>query len=564
MSTARAFIYIGVVALFAFIAVGILAPNSYGNNPDSIVDESYFLTSSLSAIEKGTLPGWEFSRSGNYYGGVETYIDTVALVPALGAVFMHEHFSLTASKVWIAVHTGDLLHLLRLVSGVLALGALVFCFWYFRRRAIPQALAINLTLWLFLLLSNVMCIEFLHTAKVWTIYIIVLAVVSAFFFAQEYYLATLGVPFLRKETYTALLVWSGTVLFFQNYFGLISILLLALYALYLQHLEFADFWNYVKRHWYWIILFALTQISFMYRAAFMGTSGSILDLSARHGTQIDWLGRLYDPLVYAVTGQPLVLVYVGLLAVVAWLAWRNKAFFATSHRRRLTAVACAHPLIVYLIFHVLIGFSVMPRYGILLTMGCAFSIVLLAREFTPRFSTLALGASVLLFVVINVHAINLYWHPSSEVRLLDTLYAKYDAPSNVFIEDVSASRLTLPVNVASLALLDPKRAGFERFQFLLQHPELVQAFVPFKPLTVITYSAEEEASALAQFKGTGDAVWIIANDCANLCTAAELSAGTCWQINTTACGTSPQEVNGLPVFLSSSELGRSYTVRRVQ
>lgn len=150
-----------LLGLFVFIAFAVLAPNPFGNNPDIIADESYFLTSSLSAIEKVTLPGWEFSKSGNYYGGVQTYIDTVVMIPVLGAVMAASNFSVLATKMWVALHTGELLHILRLVNGVIALCAILFCFLLFKKRKIPRELAIPLTLFLFLLLSNVVFIEFL-------------------------------------------------------------------------------------------------------------------------------------------------------------------------------------------------------------------------------------------------------------------------------------------------------------------------------------------------------------------------------------------------------------------
>ena len=143
------------LVLFLFIALGILYPNPYGNNPDIVLDESYFLTSALSAIEKHTLPGWEFSVSGAYYGGVQAYIDTLAVAPAIAVVFALSGFSLTATKIWVALNTGELLHILRLVSGVLALAGLLACFFYFRRKNIPRELALTLALFLFLVLSNV-------------------------------------------------------------------------------------------------------------------------------------------------------------------------------------------------------------------------------------------------------------------------------------------------------------------------------------------------------------------------------------------------------------------------
>src|SRR3989344_4451413 len=136
------------LVLFLFIAFGILYPNPYGNNPDIVLDESYFLTSALSAIEKHTLPGWEFSVSGAYYGGVQAYIDTLAVAPAIAVVFALSGFSLTATKIWVALNTGELLHILRLLSGGPALAGPFACFFYFRRKKTPRELALTLALFL--------------------------------------------------------------------------------------------------------------------------------------------------------------------------------------------------------------------------------------------------------------------------------------------------------------------------------------------------------------------------------------------------------------------------------
>ncbi|HEY4514292.1 MAG TPA: hypothetical protein VJH69_03110, partial [Candidatus Paceibacterota bacterium] len=91
-----------LVALFIFIAFGILYPNPYGNNPDIIPDESYFLSTSLFAFEKMTLPGWEFTPSGAYYGGPQTYLDALVLIPVIGGVFASADFSLIETKLWVA------------------------------------------------------------------------------------------------------------------------------------------------------------------------------------------------------------------------------------------------------------------------------------------------------------------------------------------------------------------------------------------------------------------------------------------------------------------------------
>src|SRR3989344_6922998 len=89
------------IVVFVFIAFAILYPNPFGNNPDIIGDESYFLTSALTAIQEASLPGWVFSESTVYYGGIQTYLDTVVLVPVVAGVVMMSDFSLTEAKVWI-------------------------------------------------------------------------------------------------------------------------------------------------------------------------------------------------------------------------------------------------------------------------------------------------------------------------------------------------------------------------------------------------------------------------------------------------------------------------------
>lgn len=559
----RILINVCLVGFLLFVAVGVLYPNPYGNNPDIIGDESYFLTSSLSALDKGILPGWEFSQSGSYYAGPQVYLDTAVLIPIVGITFFVEHFSLTATKAFVALHTGDLLHVLRIVNGLSALIVFGFFIWYFRKREIPKRLALTLAVFAGLLLSNVMFIEFLHTAKVWTFYNLIVATASVFFIAQDYYLRHLGKPFIERERYIALIAWCGALALFQNYFGVFSILFLAGYAVYLRHIEWRELVRYVLRNWYWFLLVALLQISFLWRAVFINGVNSFMDMSARHGSSIDWMARFYNPVRDALTAEPFIVLYVVFTVVVAILAVRKSGFLSELGRRRIIAIACIHPVVVYLVFHVISGLSVMPRYGILLSMAGAFSITLLLGEFDARFAWVTLAASAVLFAVINVHSIGLYWHPSSEKVLLETLIEKYDSPDQAFVTTSSALRLTLPVNEASLALMNPNRASFSRFAFLAQHPDLLRTLVPFKPLTMITYSPEEEAAAIATLKHKYESVWLITTDCSILCTTAESAAGKCFAFNLNACDIAPQEVNGLPVFLQSTELGHAYIVRNV-
>ena len=548
--------------LFVYICFSLLNPNPFGNNPDIVWDESYFLTSSLSAIQDHTLPGWDFPTSGTYYGGPQAYLDTAVMVPVVGIVVAASHFFLATAKVWIALHTGELLHMLRLVNGVAALLALAWCFLLFKKREIPSSLALTLTLFLFLLLSNVLVIEFLHTAKMWSFYIILVALTSAFFIAQEYYAAHRQEEFLRKKTYVALLVWSAVLTFFQSYFGVCSIGLLLVYALVLKHITVWDILDYVRRWWYLILGFALTQVSFLYQA--WRIRGALADASTRlPGGAIDWWARLMKPLVYTIQSQPLAILYlVGLLALL-FLVIYQRSFFADPRKRTYILIAVAHPLLSYLIFQVVLGFDILPRYAIMLSIAVCFSVALLMSELGSRTLAASLTLSALLFAIISVHGLTLYWQPSSETVLLRTIEAKYNSPENVFITDHSARRMTLPVNVASLMLLDQKRQDMSRFAYLLQNRTLMPES-EFKAITYTEYADEERATDIARLATPSNAVWVISRDCNNLCSAEEVAAGTCFELNVNACNLEPQEVNTLPVFLSVNQLGYSYIVRKVR
>ena len=549
------------LVLFLFIALGILYLNPYGNNPDIVLDESYFLTSALSSVEKHTLPGWEFSASGAYYGGVQAYIDTFAVAPAIAIVFALSGFSLTATKIWVALNTGELLHILRLVSGILALAGLLACFFYFRRKNIPRELALTLALFLLLLLSNTLAVEFLHTAKMWALYITLIAISSAFFLAQEYYLARGDEPLMRKERYAALLIWGGILTFFQSYVGAFSSLLLLAYALILGHLTARDVWRHVRKYWWLMALASVTQISFIYRAYLM--RAQFADVSTTVGGAIDWSARLLQPLIFAVQGQPLILLYpIGIVAVLVF-ALRHASFLAGARRRTVIAIAVAHPILTYLFFHVIVGFDILPRYAIMLTLACAFSATILISELGKRAVIAALTLATALSAVVLGHAITLYSHPSSEAVLLKTIIEKYNTPDTLFITDHSARRMTLPVNAESLLLLDEERQAMSRFTFLLQNRDRLPVS-EFKPLTATAYRSEQEAEYLAQFGAGTHSVWMIKRLCTDRCSADETDSGTCFEINMNACGKAPQEVNTLQEFISATQLGYSYVVRKIR
>lgn len=555
--------YILLAGLFLFIAIAVLNPDPYGNNPDIIGDESYFLTSSLNALEKGTLPGWEFSSSGNYYGGVQTYLDTVVLIPVIGVMFAANHFSFADTKMQIALHIGDLLAVLRFVSGFLFVAGCGFLLFYFTRRKIPSPLGQTFLFLLFLLLGNSLVIGFVHTAKVWTLYLILDVAVGALFIAQEYYLSHGREPFIKKSVYIALMVWAATVAFFQNYVGVFPILLWILYALLLKHVQIREVWEYVIQRWYWFVALFALNISFLYRAAFVKSHvvwwdpGTVAVMSPDGG--IDWFHRLYDPVVYAVGSQPFVLLSIVGLIVALFLARR-----AGSKRRLYLAIACLHPVLIFLIFHALLGFSLFPRYSLPLTIAASFAVVMLLGE-VRVLRVAGLAASGVLALVVLVHAIGLYWTPSSEMVLLSKLTVQYNSPRNVFVTEPlwpAATRLSLPLNSASLPLLNQRRQNMSRYQFLSQHLDAIDRFVPFKPLVIIPDTPEEDVAYRARFNTPEYTVWTISTKCSALCSEAETQTESCFEVNARACDTFPQDIHMLRDFLSYPQLGSAYSVRR--
>lgn len=557
--------YVLLAGLLFFIAIAVLNPDPFGNNPNIIGDESYFLTSSLNAIEKGTLPGWEFSQSGNYYGGVQTYIDTVVLAPVIGVMLAANHFSLLDTKMQIALHIGDLLAILRFVNGFLFVALCGFFLFYFARRKVPSPLGQSLLFLLFLLLGNSLIIGFVHTLKVWTLYLILDATVGALFIAQEYYLAHGFEPFIRKEKYIALMVWAATAAFFQNYVGVFPILLWISYSILLKHIQVREVWKYVIRRWYLFVIFFAFNISFLYRAAFVKTHavwwdpGTVAVMTADDG--IDWFHRLYDPIVYAIGSQPLVLLSIVGVVTALFISRRS-----ASHKRLYLAIACLHPILIFLVFHALLGFGLFPRYSLPLTIALSFAVVMLLGEIRALRIAGLVMSGVLAFVVMT-HAIGLYWRPSSEVVLTNQLGTQFNSPHNVFIFEPmwpQASRLSLPLNRVSLPLLNERQQHMSRYQFLLQHLGTVDRFVSFKPVVVMPDTAEEEFTYLSRFPVPAYAAWTITSNCSALCSEKELQAGTCFEMNAETCSAFPQDIHILRDFLSYTQLGSAYVVRKTE
>lgn len=554
-----------LAGLFVFLASVLLSPNPFGNNPDIIGDESYFLTSSLSALQKFTPPGLDFVQSGNYYGGPQTYLDTVVLAPVIGGIFIANHLSLVETELQIALHTGDLLAVLRFVTGLAVLLFIGFFSYYFTKRKIPSVLALQFLLLLFLLFGNSLIAGFVHTAKMWTLYMLLDIGIGILFITHEYYLMHFQEPFLEKNRYIALMVWAALLAFFQNYVGLFSILLWMGYAVLLGHLRVSEVVAYVRKRWYYLALFSLLQISFLYRAAFVKVHVHWWDPGIVSATTadnvVDWFHRLYNPLVFAIGSQPLVLLYVVGL-VVALVCIRQKTALGAFRTRLYLAIACAHPVLVYLIFHVLFGFSLFPRYALPFVVALSFAVVMFAghMKWLLRIGLVLAGA---LFVVVSIHSVWLYWSHSSDVLLTDTLESQYNASTTAFVILPDAWRLSLPLNAQSLSLLNTRRQSMSRFQFLLGHRELVDSQVRFTPLVLMPDTPQEIAADLGRIPA-GMNVWTISTDCNALCTTEEMQKGSCFARNLAACNAVPQEINLLPQFLSYMQLGTSYVAHRLR
>ena len=568
LSWNRVFLFL----LLLFIAGAVLYPDSFGNNPDIIQDESYFLTSSLASIQKHTLPGWEFSPSGAYYGGIQTYLDTVAMMPVVAYAVISAHFSLLQAQVQLALHTGDLLHVLRLVNGILIVGVIGSFFWYFSKRKIPRLLAWQLLFVLFLLLGNSIVIGLLHTAKVWSIALLIETSIGILFLANEYFVSRFNTLFIPQKTYVMLMVWGVVLAFFQDFVGVFTAGLWFLYAIALGHFPIRDVIGYLKKHWYIVAIFSLTQISFFCRGIIARVHPSLLDYagnSTRDPTGgIDWLHRLYDPVINALWSEPLVILYpIGIILTIVW-AMRDTSFLVRTRDRIFVVIAIINPLLTFLFYYGILGFSLFPRYSLPLAAACSFSAAMLLVQ-SRKVLAGALVLSGAVFAVVSLQSIELFWQPSSAVMLERTIAARYNSPDNVFIIEPASLRLALPINDRSLALLNDRRKALTRFTFLSRYPTLVHKDVSFAPIILFADTAQEERSYLNQFGNGTSSVWTITQDCARMCAPKEVQEGSCFAINAPACDAfSPDDQKEYPVlllsdFLSQSQLGITYIAHKV-
>lgn len=552
-------LHLVAVLAFAFLATLVLNPNPFGNNPDAVGDESFFLTSSLSSIQKITLPGWEFSRSGSFYGGIQAYLDFFILLPIL-AIIWAASGSMLAAKLYIANNSGHILHALRLLNGLIFLLTIAwFAYIYFKKR-LPKVVAFKMILLLLLLMGNSLFVGVLHTAKVWALFSIMEIIIGLVFILQATVFQQEQRFFLDKQKYIGALIWLSIFIVIQNVVGVSNILWIV-YALFLGHFTIVDLLNYLKKKIFLILGFFGLQLSFVYRSYLMFfEKNSILKFTDVTGTSlrttqgaIDWIFRLWRPIEISLRSQPLLIVYFVLLLVLLF------KFVKQKNINKLYFVAVVHPVLIFLMRHALFGLSSFPRYILPLTVALTLSIVAILDWKMTGIKMLSCLA-VLAMLVISIQTYRLYWQPSSEQIMNNELANHFNSSSIALIIDGSAGRLNLPINKESLENLNNEKKSMERFKFLLQHADKVNDLVPFKSTVVIADPEHPVETLATQLKKENKQIWVISSSCQTKCSSAT------YCVNEQACHTNfapAQEVTTWADYLSATELGSIYSLKKI-
>ncbi|MDO8499676.1 MAG: hypothetical protein Q7S66_03375 [bacterium] len=555
-----------LVPIFILLTAAIINPNPFGDSPDAIGDESPFLTSALTAIKNTTLPGWEFSKTGNFYGGVQIYLDVLVLLPVIAVIRLITGNNLL-TQLLVAIHTGELLHVLRLITGIAALTTIFTSVYLYCKNKWPLNFGYKLLLLLALLLGNSLFVGMIHTAKVWGLYIILEIILGIVVVAQEYSLRLQEKTFLPKDTYIAVLFWLSFFILCQNVAGVVALLWVA-YAIYLGHIKLKDLFVYCRKKIFYVLALLATQLAFFYRGwlLFADHNGpfSLVNLSGQATRDssggIDWTIRLWRPLQIAFASQPLIIIYLLVAIITVFYLLQQKKDLTYN---KLTVIAILHPILVYIIRQVILGINGPARHILPLSVAIIFSIVILL-EWKTVIGKTTLILALVLCAAVAYKSIYLYWHPASE-KAVNTLLARdFNSADNIFIIDGGAGRLSLPLNSHSLALLDPEQKVGGRYKFLSEHLDQIDALVKFKPTVAMAYKDHGANFYLDKFKSQNKRLFVISMDCPQQCELAETLAGTCWAVNERACllaSTLPEESTTLYDFFNSEMLGYPFFIR---
>jgi len=539
-------VLVGFSILLPFL---IISPNPFGNSPDVIVDESYFLSSALASIEHKTLPGFDFSPSGAYYGGVQTYLVTAAAAAAL-AVILGVTGSVSATKLYVATHIGSLTHLVRVVNGlVVVLGLWLLLWWTYRKTS--REFFWKAVLFVVLILGNSLFMSMVHTGKVW---VIQMAAETAAAF-----LVILREGGYIKRGYVLGLLTLTVAAASQTVTGIFTGIWLV-YGFYLKHFSLKELWAKIKIFTPFAILAGVLQISVFYRGwhianRISSTLTNINGTAFKDEQGLDWFKRIAWPIQVAFESQPFLVIGFVILCGY-WLVFRRSNFI----KNRMLHIGIFHSFFILTVFHALFGLGFLYRLVLPLTIAFSISLVLLlpAEKF---WRVGALSFALILAIFVTFHTERLWWQPASERQLTAVVLSEYNNPNIAIF--VRTPRFHFPTNTLSLDYLSPKEKTFGRFSYLLEHKEELERVEAFKSLSIKYLSTT--TARYGDFKGFK--IFELLDGCENLCSERELSIGRCRNVGSEICVNGkaqyPHEVSTIGGLAKAKILGRPFALRQI-
>lgn len=548
--------YLGLLTLFAFL---YLHPNPFGNQPNAVFDENLFITSALGALSKPTLPGWDFTAGGSYYGGPIVYVVTL-MIGAMAAWATVAFHSVQLAQTWLLLHTGDLMETTRLANAgfVLAAACGLAALATRLKRSSPGA---ERALYLLagLLFSNSMFVTLTQTGKVWILQILLDLAAACAVFRFETLKRAGAEP--ERAPYARILLWTTFLAFLQNEPGVVTGVWI-LYALYLGHLDLRAVLAALKRDALPMIAVAVTQISFFARffktmfdhghltnaakAAFVLPDGSI-----------DWAMQIRWPLERLPQIQPLVVPF--LIVIIALIVLRFRKGRQAPDRWHLVLVA--HPVLTYLYYHVVVfHFGNSARYLLPFSVACCLTVAFLPMP--RRLQKAAIVIAWSFAAIICAKTAWLYWQPSSEQRVVDFFDGAPNRPGTLI--SVEGTRLELPLNVATLEAVQGTSADTRRYGLLRGRSADVVRLSGFAPLV---WRGTTESAAFTSAASSSSEIWEVKEGCERRCTTLETSTGACFGFNDGACETGPtfvHEGENYHGIFTAKELGSTYFARRVK
>ncbi len=542
-------------------------PNPFGNNTLMIGDEAYFLSSAVSSIMNRTLPGWDFSIGGSYYGGVLTYLVTfaVALRFVYGLLAFH---SLALFQGFLLTNYGDLLHTVRIVNGLSVFAGLLVLVMFLKQADYWKRYGRICLLIACAVLANPLFVLMFHTGKVWTLSVLFLVAAGTLVLLQEHALQTTQKPLLKTPLYTSALLWLSFLSFLQSP-TTIHIILWLFLALFLGHIKFSDIWKVVKQQIIFVILISLTQISFFVRM-FELTKG-VATADSLNGTtwflpdgSPDLVKKYVWPLQILFESHPLLVVAVVVLLVgaIIMLIRSKKPLRELEHAFILVGFSVLYPFVIFILDFEFAGFSRAPRYVTMFSLGCTMSLAILATLFSAKLQKRLIIPFALMALIVVTKTAFLFWMPSAEQSVLAFFHDHHNVSSEAII--VEKSRIELPLNLRSFPYMKESITGLRRNSYLMEHPDMLERFVDLKPVVVYLQHVKTDEQGKAILPTGQERTWMVTTDCQQVCKADELAAGTCFAFNETSCHTkydTVQTVSVLSDLLLTQQLGYPYFVR---